>query len=172
MSEKSQLTALVIGGLVLGIIGLLAVTFILPLFDGDLVVNSYEATLAEDGSLQEHFTYDVGSSGQYRMLYRIWEAPLVFDGSPTQPSVRFVSMIPPLLLFLWPFLDRSRERHPKARRVAVAVGVAAIMSAPAFGFLGFIAERTITVRGAQYHIDLYGVPHHVAPGEGHERGEK
>ena len=94
MSEKSQLTALVIGGLVLGIIGLLAVTFIPPLFDGNLVVNSYEATLAEDGSLNEHFTYDVGSSGQYRMLYRIWQAPIIFDGSPTQPSVRFVSMIP------------------------------------------------------------------------------
>ena len=41
MSEKSQLTALVIGGLVLGIIGLLAVTVIPPLFDGNLVVNSY-----------------------------------------------------------------------------------------------------------------------------------
>ena len=84
----------------------------------------------------------------------------------------FVSMVPPLLLFLWPFLDRSRARHPKARRVAVAIGVAAIMSALAFGFLGFIAERTVTVRGAQYHVDLYGVPHHVALGEGHERGEK
>ena len=29
------------------------------------------------------------------MLYRLWQAPLVFDGSPTQPSVKFVSMIPP-----------------------------------------------------------------------------
>jgi len=95
VSEKSQLTALVIGALVLGIIGLLAVTIILPLFDGNLAVNSYEATLAEDGSLQEHFTYDVGSSGQYRMLYRTWEAPLVFDTSPTRPSVQFVSMVPP-----------------------------------------------------------------------------
>ena len=95
MSEKSQLTALVIGGLVLGIIGLLAVTVIPPFFDGNLAVNSYEATLTEDGSLLEHFTYDVGSSGQYRMLYRVWEAPLVFDGNPTQPSIRFVSMIPP-----------------------------------------------------------------------------
>ena len=95
MSEKSQLTALVIGGLVLGIIGLLAVIFIPPLFDGNLVVNSYEATLAEDGSFQEHFTYNVGSSGELRMLYRVWQAPLVFDSSPTQPSVRFVSMVPP-----------------------------------------------------------------------------
>ena len=72
MSEKSQLTALVIGGLVLGIIGLVAVTALPPLFTGDLAVDSYEATLAEDGSLQEHYTYDVLSSGQYRMLYRVW----------------------------------------------------------------------------------------------------
>jgi uncharacterized membrane protein len=95
VSEKSQLAALVIGALVLGIIGLIAVTVIPPLFNGNLAVNSYEATLAEDGSLQEHFTYDVGSSGQYRMLYRVWEVPLVFDGKSTQPSVQFVSMIPP-----------------------------------------------------------------------------
>ena len=59
MSEKSQLTALVIGGLVLGIIGLLAVTFIPPLFEGNLVVDSYDAVLYENGTLVEHFTYAV-----------------------------------------------------------------------------------------------------------------
>jgi len=95
VSEKSQLTALVIGGLVLGIIGLLVVTAIPTLFEGDLVVDSYEATLAGDGTLQEHYTYDVRSSGQYRMLYRLWEAPLVFNSKPFIPSVRFVSMVPP-----------------------------------------------------------------------------
>ena len=95
MSEKSQLGLLVIGGLVLGILGLLVVTLLPPLFAGNLVVDSYEATLAEDGSLQEHYTYDVLSSGQYRMLYRVWEAPLVFDSSPTQPSVEFISTVPP-----------------------------------------------------------------------------
>ncbi|MDP3563578.1 MAG: DUF2207 domain-containing protein, partial [Methanoregula sp.] len=95
MSEKSQLTALVIGGLILGIIGLLLVTALPPLFQGDLAVDSYDATLAEDGTLQEHYTYDVWSSGQYRMLYRVWEAPLIFDGSPAKSSVQFVSMVPP-----------------------------------------------------------------------------
>ncbi len=95
MSEKRQLGLLVIGGLVLGILGLLVVTVIPPLFAGDLAVDSFEATLAEDGSLQEHYTYDVLSSGQYRMLYRVWEAPLIFDNNPTQPSIEFISMIPP-----------------------------------------------------------------------------
>lgn len=94
MSEKSQLTALVIGGLILGILGLVAVTVIPPLFEGDLAVDSYEATFLEDGTLQEHYTYDVLSSGEYRMLYRTWEAPLVFDSNPQESSVRFVSMVP------------------------------------------------------------------------------
>lgn len=83
MSEKKQLILLITGALILGIIGLLVVTVLPPLFSGSLTVDSYEATLAEDGGLQEHYTYDVSSSGQYRMLYRIWEAPLIFDSNPT-----------------------------------------------------------------------------------------
>ena len=91
MSEKSQLTALVIGGLVLGIIGLLAVTFIPPLFEGNLVVDSYDAVLYENGTLVEHFTYDVKNSGEYRGLTRYWDVPLMVNES-TIPHVQFISL--------------------------------------------------------------------------------
>ena len=57
-------------GLALGLLALFLITAIGPLFDGDLTVSSYDAVLNEDGTLSEHYTYDVGSSGQYRMLYR------------------------------------------------------------------------------------------------------
>jgi quinol-cytochrome oxidoreductase complex cytochrome b subunit len=71
----------------------------------------------------------------------------------------FVSLIPPLLLLVWPFLDRSPERHPKKRPVAVSIGVAALVLALVFGLLGYFSERNTTFGGRPYHIDVYGVPH-------------
>jgi uncharacterized membrane protein len=79
--------------LALGLLALLIITAIFPLFDGDLTVSSYDAVLNEDGTLSEHYTYEVTSSGKYRMLYRIWESPLTLNTS-TEPSIRFVSMTP------------------------------------------------------------------------------
>ena len=76
----------------------------------------------------------------------------------------FVSLIPPLLLLLWPFLDRSPERHPKKRPVAVTIGIVAIVLALGFGLLGYISERHITFRNQAYHFDLYGIPHRIEPG--------
>ena len=78
----------------------------------------------------------------------------------------FVSMIPPLLLLFWPFLDRSPERHPKKRPVSVAIGVAGLLLAVTFGLLGHLSERTITWRGQRYQFDVYAVPHRLpAAGE-------
>ena len=94
MSEIKQLALLVIVTLVLGIIGLVLVTAVPPMFEGNLVVDSYDAVLYENGTLTEHYTYDVKTSGEYRMLYRLWEAPLTFT-PPTQPSVEINSAIPP-----------------------------------------------------------------------------
>jgi quinol-cytochrome oxidoreductase complex cytochrome b subunit len=71
----------------------------------------------------------------------------------------FVSLIPPLLLFLWPFLDRSPERHPKKRPIAVTVGVVGLVLALVFGVIGELSERHITFRGQRYFIDIKGVPH-------------
>ena len=50
--------------LVLGILGLALVTAIPPLFEGNLVVDSYDAVLYENGTLTEHYTYDVKASRQ------------------------------------------------------------------------------------------------------------
>ena len=44
------------------------------------------------GPSSEHYTYDVSSSGQYRMLYRVWEAPVTLNTS-TEPYIRLVSVI-------------------------------------------------------------------------------
>jgi ubiquinol-cytochrome c reductase cytochrome b subunit len=71
----------------------------------------------------------------------------------------FVSLIPPVLLLLWPFLDCSPERHPRKRPFAVTVGILALVLAIAFGIVGHFSESTIRWRGQKYHIDIYGVPH-------------
>ncbi|TFG89282.1 MAG: DUF2207 domain-containing protein, partial [Candidatus Atribacteria bacterium] len=94
MNEARQLAVLVIATLVLGMTGLLLVEVVSPLFEGDLVVDSYEAILFENGTLSEHYTYDVKVSGEYRMLFRSWEAPLVFTAT-NQPSIQFLSVNPP-----------------------------------------------------------------------------
>ncbi|HVM60988.1 MAG TPA: cytochrome bc complex cytochrome b subunit [Verrucomicrobiae bacterium] len=74
----------------------------------------------------------------------------------------FVSLIPQVLLLLWPFLDRGRERNPKKRPIAVTVGIIAVVLAVAFGVVGHFSESTIRFRDHQYHFDVYGVPHELA----------
>jgi uncharacterized membrane protein len=94
VSEKSQLAGVVAAGLLLGLIALAGIVFFAPLFDGDLTVSSYEAVLGTDGTLTEQYTFDVGSGYEYRMLYRIWEAPVTFIPL-YEPHIRFVSLDPP-----------------------------------------------------------------------------
>ena len=72
----------------------------------------------------------------------------------------FVSLIPQVLLLIWPFLDRTPERHPKKRPISVTIGVVALLLAIVFGFVGYMSESTITLRGQRYEIDVRGVPHH------------
>ncbi|MHC5108895.1 MAG: cytochrome b [Planctomycetota bacterium] len=69
--------------------------------------------------------------------------------------------VPFLLLFLWPFLDRGKERHPKKRPLAVAFGVVGLVVAVFLGWLGHISETKQTFFGKTYHFDLLGWPHQV-----------
>lgn len=68
----------------------------------------------------------------------------------------FTSMIPPLLLLLLPFIDRSLERHPKRRPTAMILGAVAITITLALGIIGKISESRVTVFGKTYEVDLYG----------------
>lgn len=72
-----------------------------------------------------------------------------------------VSFVPFVVLFLWPFIDRGKHRHPRKRPIAVSVGVLAIIGALFFGALGHFSETTVTIFGTQYEIDVKGVPHRV-----------
>ena len=82
----------------------------------------------------------------------------------------FVSIVPMVLLLIWPFIDRGKERSPRKRPWSIGIGIAALVIAIVFGLLGHYSERNITWGGKHYHIDMYGVPHQIekavpAPGE-------
>ena len=94
MGEIKHLAIIVIASLIIGIIGLVLVIIVPPFLKGNLVIDSYDAVLYENGTLTERYTYDVGVSGQYRMLFRSWESSLTFS-TGSGPSVQFISADPP-----------------------------------------------------------------------------
>ncbi len=69
-----------------------------------------------------------------------------------------IAFVPPLLLVLWPFLDRTRERHPRRRRLSVSIGIVGIVLVVTLGLLGYFSERDVSAFGRRYHVDHYGVP--------------
>lgn len=76
---------------------------------------------------------------------------------PRLPGI-LLSFLPMLLLLLWPFLDRTPERHPKKRKWAMALGALAVAVPLFLGVLGYVSERTFIVSGARIHFDIYGRP--------------
>ena len=75
---------------------------------------------------------------------------------------------PFILLLIWPFLDRGKERRPRKRPLAVGVGLLALIAALFLGFLGHISETDQTFFGKRYHIDLLGWPHPIDETQGGE----
>ena len=79
----------------------------------------------------------------------------------------FVVSLAPLFLLIWPFLDKSKERHPLKRPVSTVFGVLVIFSLLIFGMLGHISESKREFFGKTYEFDIYGMPHLVSP-DSHE----
>ncbi|MHC4695667.1 MAG: cytochrome b [Planctomycetota bacterium] len=69
--------------------------------------------------------------------------------------------VPFVALLLWPFLDRTKERHPKKRHFSVGLGLIGLFGALFLGWLGHISETEQTFFGQRYHIDLLGWPHPI-----------
>ncbi len=69
-----------------------------------------------------------------------------------------------LLLLLLPFYDRSPERHPRRRPLAMAFGAGLFLLILALGLLGQLSGTTQTFFGRTFRFDQKGIPHAVVPG--------
>lgn len=73
-----------------------------------------------------------------------------------------LAALPPALLVLWPFLDRSPWRRASRRRVSVSLGLAALVLTVLLGIVGWVSERKLELFGRTLEFDMYGVPHEIA----------
>ncbi len=73
----------------------------------------------------------------------------------------FVTGLAPMLLLVWPFLDKSRERRLFKRPVSLTIGILTIFSLLFFGVLGHLSEGKHAFFGKTYEFDIYGRPHPV-----------
>ena len=95
MSEPRQIATLIAISLVIAVGMSLFSLFVVPaLVEGDLVIDRYDANYDLGGNLSEQYLFDVHTSGEYRMLFRNWVAPLSL--SPlTMPYVQFIGLSNP-----------------------------------------------------------------------------
>ncbi len=91
LSEKQQVFLLLGITLAIGVLAFAGANALPGLFEGDLVVQEYDAVFSADGTLVEEYTYDVRQSGEYRMLFRYWAVPLTFEPL-SRPYVAFGSI--------------------------------------------------------------------------------
>ena len=94
VTERQQIIILFAITLLVGVLAVAGATALPGLFQGDLDVQHYDAVFYEDGTLIESYTYDVRAAGEYRMLFRYWDAPLTFTAID-QPHIEFIGMTPP-----------------------------------------------------------------------------
>ncbi len=95
MGEERSLAVLVAVTLALGLVAAALALWLPTLtFAGGLSVDTYEADYALNGSLAERYVYNVGAPGTYRMLFRTFDVPLVFNAT-TSPHIEMVGVTPP-----------------------------------------------------------------------------
>jgi len=81
MGEIKQLSMLLMLTILIGIAGLALAHYVpaVLFMSGDVVVEEYHATLYLNGTLVEEYLYNIRVSDKYRMLYRLWEAPVSLE---------------------------------------------------------------------------------------------
>ncbi len=149
MTERQQILILVAITLLVGVLAVAGATALPGLFQGNLDVQHYDAVFFENGTLVERYTYDVHAAGEYRMLFRYWDAPLTF-AAIDRPHIEFLGMtappgtvgyvkdsgVPALLIFLvvgirpgpsatsrTPGAKSGRPPGPRARKTSRLSGI-------------------------------------------------
>jgi uncharacterized membrane protein len=100
LREERQIAILILVVLLIGLGGMFLTGSLSGLASsvkggyGDIYVESYRADLYPNGTLEETFIYENKESGKYRMLYRIWQAPISLERLD-KPYVEPISISPP-----------------------------------------------------------------------------
>jgi len=94
VTERQQILVLVAITLIVGVLAVAGANALPALFRGSLEIEQYDAVFYENGTLIERYTYDVRSAGEYRMLFRYWDAPLAFSAID-RPHIEFLGMTAP-----------------------------------------------------------------------------
>jgi len=94
VTERQQIIILVAITLLVGVLAVAGAAALPGLFQGNLDVQHYDAVFFENGTLVERYTYDVHAAGEYRMLFRYWDAPLTF-AAIDRPHIEFLGMTAP-----------------------------------------------------------------------------
>ena len=94
MSETKQLAIVLTSVIAIGIIGLGLAQYIPSILVGDVVVKEYHATFYLNGTLVEDYIYEVKEPNKYRMLYRVWDAPVSLSNL-NQPYIEVLDVKTP-----------------------------------------------------------------------------
>ena len=94
MTERQQIFTLVVITLLIGVMAAVGANALPDFFAGGLEVEHYDAVFYENGTLIERYTYHVREPGEYRMLFRYWDAPLSF-ASIDRPHIEFAGLSAP-----------------------------------------------------------------------------
>ncbi|WP_455278570.1 DUF2207 family protein, partial [[Eubacterium] cellulosolvens] len=140
MAETKQIITLFIVTLLLAISGISLINYLPLLFEGDIIVDSYVAKYYVNGTLIEEYDYEVKTSGQYRMLYRIWEAPLL-QGKLEQPYIEFLnsSSNKEMILYMKNFLGSIWIAEPYRNQTGIINTIKSLAELNEVG--GFKSQR-------------------------------
>ena len=89
-----------------------------------------------------------------------------FSGERAKVVGIFVGNIPFLLLFLWPFLERGKQRHPRHRPVATTIGILGVVLGLGFGTLGPSVRDPADDPGPYDRVRYLGRPSILPPQSG------
>jgi len=94
MSEAKQLAITLTSVVAIGIIGLSLAQYIPSILVGDVFVKEYHATFYLNGTLVEDYIYEIKEPDKYRMLYRVWNAPVSLSNL-NQPYIEVLDVRAP-----------------------------------------------------------------------------
>ena len=98
MREKGKLLLILVFVTIIVIFGFLVVDFFQN--SGNLIVENYKVELSPDGNLTETYEFNVGVSGEYRMLYRDWDNDVTYNSNLNSPHIEVTYVSCPFIPYV------------------------------------------------------------------------